>query len=51
MSYKVRVGAKAVNITAVIRKEVTEALYKPEKMRVLCSAGHLPRGRSFEALL
>jgi hypothetical protein len=38
MSYTVRIAAKWVNVTPVIRTEVTEALYKREKMLVLSSA-------------
>ncbi len=47
MSYKLRPRARRVNVTAVIRKWVTEALYKSQKTLVLTAPGEGGR----EALL
>src|ERR1039457_5731604 len=47
MSYKIRAGAPAVNVTPVIRRRVTEALYKRRRMLVLLS----PAGAGSGALL
>jgi hypothetical protein len=44
MSFKVRGNARQVNVTAVICRVVTEALYKWRKMRVLVGSSAILRG-------
>jgi hypothetical protein len=43
MSYKVPAGAYPVNVTAVIGKWVTEALYKPGKILVFVPSASVLR--------